>query len=197
MDASGAGDRWFFDRIAPVYDRAMPSADRESLDAAFALADGPVETVLDVGGGTGRASLAMHDRNPVVVDASLPMLRKARSRGLDAVAGDAARLPVRDGRADAVVVTDALHHIPDRVGAVEATTRALRPGGVFVLRDFDPETWRGRALVGVEHLVGFDSAFLGADAARDLLASTGLRASVVERGFTYTVAGVRPEPGDQ
>jgi demethylmenaquinone methyltransferase/2-methoxy-6-polyprenyl-1,4-benzoquinol methylase len=197
MGASGAGDRWFFDRIAPVYDWAMPGADRESLDAAFALADGAVETVVDVGGGTGRGALAMGNRRAVVVDASLPMLRRARGRGLDAVAGDAARLPVRDGRADAVVILDALHHFPDRMGAVEAAVRALRPGGVFVLRDFHPGTLRGRAVVGFEHAMGFDSSFLGPDRARDLLASAGLRASVVERGFTYTVAGVRPEPGDR
>lgn len=192
----GGGDGWFFDRIAPVYDLGMPETDRGSLDAAFALADGPVETVLDVGGGTGRAARALPDRHPVVVDVSLPMLRRARDHGFDAVLGDAARLPVRDDRVDAVVVLDALHHFPDRTGAVEAAARALRPGGVLVVRDFDPTTLRGRALAAVEHLVGFDSAFLSPDRARDLLAAAGLDAQVVERGFAYTVAGVRRKPGE-
>jgi demethylmenaquinone methyltransferase/2-methoxy-6-polyprenyl-1,4-benzoquinol methylase len=193
----GDGDRWFFDLVAPVYDLGMPETDRGSLDAAFALADGSVETVLDVGGGTGRAAKALGDRRPVVVDASLPMLRRAHGRGFDAVLGDAGRLPVRGGRADAVVVLDALHHFPDRVGAVEAAARALRPGGVLVLRDFDPTTLRGRALAAVEHLVGFDSVFLDPARARDLLAAAGLDGRVVESGFAYTVAGVRREPGDR
>jgi hypothetical protein len=40
--------------------------------------------------------------------------------------------------------------------------------------------------------VGFDSRFHDPDSLADMADDAGLRASVVERGFGYTMAGVRP-----
>ena len=76
---------------------------------------------------------------------------------------------------------------PERVFA--AARRVLRPGGVLLIREFDPTTLRGRGLVAAEHLVGFDSGFWAPGTLRDRLAAAGFEASVVERGFGYTVAG--------
>ncbi|CQH56128.1 probable S-adenosylmethionine-dependent methyltransferase [Halobacterium hubeiense] len=189
----------YFERFAPVYDLAMPAADRGDLAAGLAAAERPVERVLDVGGGTGRAARALArdteevpGRDVTVVDASARMLAEARGAGLSAVRGDAAELPFRDDSVDAVVVVDALHHFPDRDGALAEAKRVLRPGGVLVVRDFDPETLRGRLLVAAEHAVAFRSAFDAPDDLAARMERTGLNARVLDRGFAFTVAGVEP-----
>ena len=184
------GDVSPFHRFARLYDRGMWRADRSTLEAGFAVADRSVERVLDVGGGTGRASLALPDYETVVVDAARGMLAEARGKGLATVQGDAATLPVRDESADAVLVVDALHHMADPEGVFVAARRAVRPGGVLVIREFDPTTLRGRGLVLGERLVGFDSQFWSPATLRDLLEAAGFEAHVVEDGFGYTVAGV-------
>jgi demethylmenaquinone methyltransferase/2-methoxy-6-polyprenyl-1,4-benzoquinol methylase len=186
----GPGDLRAFDRFARLYDTVMPPARRAPVAAALALADGPVERLLDVAGGPGRASARL-DAESVVVDAAPGMVRRARARGREAVLGDAARLPVADGSVDAVLVADALHHLPDRDAALRAARDALRPGGVLVVREFDPATVRGRLVVLAERLVGFGSAFEGPDALAARVERAGLTPTVVGRGFGYTVAGKR------
>jgi len=190
----GHGDVGFFDRIAPLYDAFMPPARAEDLRAGLAFAHRPVEHVVDLGGGTGRASRTLQAIGlaPVVFDYSAGMLRRARDDGLTGVRADAATLPLRDGSVDAVVVTDALHHFPDPEAAIGEVARALAPGGVLVIREFDPTTRRGRALAALESVAGMDSQFLGAERLVGLLDDAGLRGHVVDPGFGYTVAGVKP-----
>ena len=64
------GDVATFDRFARAYDLLMPSARRSKLDAALARAERPVERLVDVGGGPGRAARATdadcRDRKSVV-----------------------------------------------------------------------------------------------------------------------------------
>lgn len=194
MQPLGHGDVRFFDGVALAYDLLMPPTDVAPLREAFARAERPVRRVLDVGGGTGRASRAIRrlGADPVVVDYSAGMLRRARARGLAALRADAARLPVRDGSVDAVVVVDALHHVPDRGGALREAARVLAPGGVLVVREFDPGTLRGRGLVALESLVGMESTFSGpADLVR-AATELGLTAGTLETGFEFTVYGVKP-----
>jgi demethylmenaquinone methyltransferase/2-methoxy-6-polyprenyl-1,4-benzoquinol methylase len=112
---------------------------------------------------------------------------------LAVVQGDAASLPLRDGSVDAVTIVDALHHLPDRDGAIEAAAEALAPGGVLVVADFDPSTIRGRALVAAEQLVGFGSAFDTPERVSRRMAAAGLEPRIVVRGFGYVVAGVRQD----
>ena len=181
----------YFDRFAPLYDLAMPAADRADLDPALALADRPVERVLDLGGGTGRVARALGG-DTVVADASRGMLEAAREDGLATLQTDVRRLAVADESVDAVVIVDALHHFPARSTAIAEAARALRPDGVLVVRDFDPETIRGRLLVAGEHLFGMESRFDTADECARRLAEAGLDTRVLERGFTFTVAGVKP-----
>lgn len=188
------GDVWVFDRFAPLYDLFMPRADRETLQRGLDRATRPIERIVDVGGGPGRAVRQVDAPMRLVADPARGMLRQARSHALGAVQSDGARLPFRSESLDAVIVTDALHHIGDQDGVLAEAARVLRPGGVFVIREFDPTTVRGRALVSAEHLVGFDSVFHSPDDLADMIAETGLIASVVERGFGYTVVG-RAENG--
>lgn len=178
-----------FDRLAGLYDLAMPPARYAPLAAGLVRAERPVHRAVDVGGGTGRAAAAIRP-DTVVVDAALGMLRRARSKGQAAVAGDATRLPVADQSVDAALVVDALHHMPDHSAVSAELYRVLRPGGVAIIREFDPTTLPGRALVAAEHAGGFDSAFHTPADLADLLSAAGFEASVVHGGFGYTVVGV-------
>ena len=192
----GPGDVRFFDRVAPLYDRLMPSAATDSLARGLSLSRRPVHRLLDLAGGTGRVARALpnavdglDDAGVVVVDRSTGMLRVARARGHDCVAADATRLPVRDDAVDAVTVVDALHHVRDQRALVREARRVVAPGGVVVVGEFDPTTLRGRALVALEHAVGFDSTFSTPDDLARFLTREGLTARVVDSGFGYVVAG--------
>ncbi|MEF8858523.1 MAG: methyltransferase domain-containing protein [Halolamina sp.] len=214
----GRGDVGAFDRFAPLYDPLMPSAGVQELHEGFAFANRPVRRVLDLAGGTGRVADALRreaeSRNPdpdgddnapgsavaepIVVDISAPMLARAHERGLATVRADASTLPFRDGgeetdaAIDAIVIVDAYHHLPDQPAALAEAARVLAPGGVVVIRDFDPETLVGRAIETGEALFGMGSQFVDVDGAAAALSRAGLHSRVVERGSTYTVVGRRP-----
>ncbi|WP_141211986.1 class I SAM-dependent methyltransferase, partial [Halorubrum sp. Eb13] len=128
----------------------------------------------------------------VLVDASLGMLARARDgRGLAGVAGDAGRLPFRDDAVDAVAIVDAFHHLPDQDAALREVARVLAPGGALVIREFDPAHPLGRALVAAEHAIGMASRFRTPSDLAAAFDDVGLDPRIVDRGFGYTVAGVK------
>lgn len=190
--AMAIGDVRHFEWFAPVYDLVMPAADTATFERAFDRATRPIDRVLDVGGGTGRAARALSSPERIVVDPASGMLTRARRHDLAAVRGDGSRLPVRAESVDAVTIVDALHHIADRRGALAEAYRALRPGGVVVIFDFDPSTLRGRLLTLAEQLVLFDSTFAPPDVLCEMLESAGFEAETIDRGFTVTVVGRKP-----
>lgn len=61
------------------------------------------------------------------------------SAGVAVVAGDAIRLPLRAGAADAVVSIDGFLHIEDKAGLLAASRAALRPGGTLAFTDWVAE----------------------------------------------------------
>jgi demethylmenaquinone methyltransferase/2-methoxy-6-polyprenyl-1,4-benzoquinol methylase len=154
------------------------------------VADREVDRAIDVGGGPGRAIRRLDLPERTVVDAAAGMTRRARRNGLAVVQGDAARLPVRTESVDAVLIVDALHHMGRVDDVLAEARRALRPGGVLVVREFDPSTLRGRGLVAAEHLIGFDSVFFEPGELADRMRTVGLAPTLVEDGFGYTLAGV-------
>jgi demethylmenaquinone methyltransferase/2-methoxy-6-polyprenyl-1,4-benzoquinol methylase len=186
------GDVVPFDWLARPYDLVMPKADGSAIAAGLERADRPIERALDVGGGGGRAARSVSGPEWTVVDAARGMLGVAGGHGLATVQADAARLPVRDESVDAVVFLDSWHHVGRQRAAVEEAARVLRPGGVLVIREFDPTTIRGRGLVVAERLVGFRSTFATPDRIAEMAESNGLRATIPDRGFVYTVAATKP-----
>lgn len=182
-----------FDRFARLYDAVMPAADPEPLQRALNRAEGTVETVLDVGGGSGRVATVLA-ADPIVIDASRGMLSRAREKGAPVMQGDAGRLPIRSGSADAVVIVDAFHHFPAPEATLQEARRVLRSGGVLVIREFDPETLRGMAIEFSEWLVRFGSTFYRPETLQELATEAGFETIIQDRGFTYTLVGKSSGP---
>ena len=198
----GIGDVRFFDRVARLYDRMMPAADRQSLTAALSRADGDIDRILDLGGGTGRATIAVDAGERTVVDISRPMLKRARTRTasgpgrptnpagpLAALQGYAGQLAVGDNTVDAAIVVDAFHHMPEQAAVVDEARRVLRPDGVFVIREFDPSHPLGWVLARGEHAIAMNSTFYTPAELAELLADAGFAVEILDAGFEYTVVG--------
>ncbi len=141
-DAIGA-----FSAHAPEYDATrraiVPCFDTFYGTAVevLSLRGGPVERVLDIGGGTGlmsEAVLAAHPEAEVVIlDGSGEMLSRAASR-LQGRRVELIEQDMRDalpgGPFDAVVSSLAIHHLEhsEQRLVYAAAAQRLRPGGVFV-----------------------------------------------------------------
>jgi ubiquinone/menaquinone biosynthesis C-methylase UbiE len=134
-DQAAAYDRWYATPLGQLVDRV----EKEAIFALLPEVGG--QRVLDVGCGTGNISLALAHRGAQVVglDASVPMLARARDKAgwqdlsISWVTGAAGQLPFGDGSFDGVVCILALDFIPDRSGALHEMVRVLRPGGFLTV----------------------------------------------------------------
>ena len=113
----------------------------------------PGDRVLDLAAGTGTSSLTFTATGAdcVACDFSLGMLRAGRDRHgsggkrdgrgrLDYVAGDALRLPFRDGSFDAVTISFGLRNVASPSAALTEMRRVTRPGGRLVVCEFSAIT---------------------------------------------------------
>jgi ubiquinone/menaquinone biosynthesis C-methylase UbiE len=87
-------------------------------------------TVLDVGAGTGAASLAAMAAGArvVAVDLSPGMLRANRAEVAGALVADATALAVADHSVDGVVAAFSFNHLPDPAPGFREAARVCRPG---------------------------------------------------------------------
>ncbi len=131
----------------------------------------------------------------VGVDLGLPGLRLAADHGVLAVAGDALRLPLADGCADAVVAGEVLEHVRDPYAVVDEACRVLRPGGVLVLDSISATRWgRFTAITVAERLPGGPPHRLHDP---ELFVSpAGLTAAFARHGVTVRLHALLPDPVD-
>jgi ubiquinone/menaquinone biosynthesis C-methylase UbiE len=124
-----------FDVLAPVWD-SMRSPDAFTpVEAALGTVDGPVETALDVGTGTGSAALLIADHFPearvVGVDIAPEMVARARQKARDRPnlsfeQGDASALPFAGASFDLVTAANMIPFFDE-------LARVVRPAGTLVL----------------------------------------------------------------
>jgi SAM-dependent methyltransferase len=110
--------------------------------------------ILDLGCGDGSALATAATRNPqhrfAGIDWSADALRQARARRLTVVRGSVdPRLPVADGAADVVIMSELIEHLVDPDAAVAEARRVLRPGGSLLLSTPNLAAWYNRGLLAL------------------------------------------------
>ncbi|GAA3760713.1 class I SAM-dependent methyltransferase [Salinactinospora qingdaonensis] len=120
---------------AALYDQRHSFVADYGIDLLTALDAAPGERVLDAGCGTGDHLAHLRDNGveTVGVDASVPMVERARQRfpGLDVRVADLRHVAF-DIPFDAVLSNATLHWIPEADQAAATMFAALRPGGRLV-----------------------------------------------------------------
>jgi SAM-dependent methyltransferase len=108
--------------------------------------------ILDLGCGDGSALAVAATQNPrhrfAGIDWSGDALRRAHALGLTVLRGSVSpRLPVADGAADVVIMSELIEHLVDPDGAVAEARRVLRPGGSLLLSTPNLAAWYNRGLL--------------------------------------------------
>ncbi len=138
-------ERADYDGIAQVYDQVRVS-DAPHLEWWYrrvieAGALGPGKSLLDLGCGTGRWTIPLAARSgcqAVGLDRSAGMLEKARAKDTEQrvtwVQGDVEHLEFEPDSFDCAFMSLMVHHLTDHLATFRGVHRALRPGGVFLIR---------------------------------------------------------------
>ena len=117
----------------------------------------PGEWVLDLAAGTGTSSVPFQQAgaNVVACDFSLGMLEVGRQRNpyLDFAAGDATKLPFKDGVFDAVTISFGLRNVEDTTAALRELRRVTKPGGRLLVCEFSHPTFAPFRTVYLEYLM--------------------------------------------
>jgi SAM-dependent methyltransferase len=204
-----AGEEHFDPAYVAVYDRKAQTDPGEDLARLRALGLDEAGTLVDFGAGTGTFALAAAPtcRRVVAVDVSAPMLERLRARtqelgltNVETVESGFLTYRHTGAPADFAYSRNALHHLPDfwKGIALHQVAAALRPGGIFVLRDlvysFDPgnaaevvESWLARAPLRPEE--GYTAADLATHVRTEHSTYTWLLEPLLERaGFELSDA---------
>jgi SAM-dependent methyltransferase len=139
-----AGISQGYDRTAGGYDDAARHNREGSIRLIASLPPEHVDRILDVGCGTGWASLEaaarFGARRISGVDVSAEMIARFREKvagredlEVDLHVADVLDMPVAEGGYDLVLCAMVMHWLPDRAAAVAAMARAARPGGLVAV----------------------------------------------------------------
>ncbi|WP_405613853.1 demethylmenaquinone methyltransferase [Streptomyces sp. NBC_01511] len=151
-----------FDDVAAKYDLtndviSLGQARLWRKEVARAVGARPAQKILDLAAGTATSSMPFAATGAYVVpcDFSLGMLREGKKRHpwLPLAAGDATRLPFRDGVFDTVTISFGLRNVQDTDTALRELYRVTKPGGQVVICEFSQPTWEPFRTVYTEYLM--------------------------------------------
>jgi len=148
-----------FNIISPIYDKVFGRHVDQEIVALMNLK--PTQTLLDVGGGTGRVTILFRDicENLIVADSAHKMLRKAKSKNLDCAQSHSEKLPFKDETFDRVIIVDAFHHVLNQRQTLGEMWRVLKAGGKMVIEEPDIKNFNVKLIAIGEKLLFMRSKF--------------------------------------
>ena len=174
----------FFDHVAPVYERLHGGAEktfgRISALAGFQSTD----RVLDIGGGTGRISQFLVGKvaEVIVLDPSEKMIKECKKHaGLTCQVGSGEEIPLADESVDKVIMVDAFHHVGDQKKLLSEIRRVLRPAGLILVEEFDPERFGGKLVLFFEKVLRLGSMFHSPKKLERLFENTGFAVRLLDQ----------------
>jgi demethylmenaquinone methyltransferase/2-methoxy-6-polyprenyl-1,4-benzoquinol methylase/ArsR family transcriptional regulator len=141
----------------------------ERVEAAIreAIGTDPIQTLLDLGTGTGRmlellgplaTRAAGIDQSPQMLSVARDRIERAGLRNVQLRQGDIYAAPVEPDGYDLVIMHQVLHYLDDPSRAVREAARALRPGGRLLIVDFAPHEEETLRSAHAHRRLGFAAA---------------------------------------
>jgi len=136
----------FFRTVAPQWDRLKKEVlGNFDLNGVLKQKAAGCVRVADLGCGTGEMLGIFHpsdNKELIGVDSSPEMLEQARIKlpglnGIDLRLGELENLPMKDQEVDTVIMSMVLYHIFEPEKSLHEVFRVLKPGGIFLLSDFE------------------------------------------------------------
>ncbi len=181
----------FFDIIAPLYEKTHFGA-RKTFDTIESLAHfKPSDTVLDLGGGTGRiAQFLIHKVSSVIViDASEKMIEQCKKihPELHCMHADAENVPLADNSVDKIILVHSFHHFQNQKLVIKEMKRMLANNGEIIMEEFNPQKIGGMFVAFIEDMLRMKSTFYHPQSLAALFSSNGFEVQIfnAERRVYY------------
>lgn len=162
-------NNFLFDLLGPLYDHVISPKETDDLHEPLRL---PAKGwLLDMGGGTGRASAGLQNDidHLVICDLSTPMLQEAKEKGIhNLVQASITHLPFAAETFDRMMVIDALHHMPDQEGSIRHMMRVLKSGGRLLIEEPDIRLFAVKLIALMEKVALMKSTFHTPDEIKDM-----------------------------
>lgn len=143
-----------FDKVHKHYDAFMRMFHLYKTDEILkALPLTGHETILDIGGGTGRLAVFLKDfcKKVYVLDESEKMLsRLEHFHNIIPIKGDAFDLSVVED-VDVIILSDVFHHIKEQDELMTVIYNKLNTGGRLLIMDFDRRHYKVKLLRAFEY----------------------------------------------
>ncbi|MFX0173092.1 MAG: class I SAM-dependent methyltransferase [Candidatus Hodarchaeota archaeon] len=184
-----------FDFLSPIYDYVIRGAPPDAIVGLLKLSSNCNERILEIGTGTGRTvqDLCRLCDSLWLMDPSVRMLRITQKKYPNAtvVHGFVEKIPFSNDFFDRVLAVDSLHHWDNHIKGLSEVYRVLKPNGLFVLIDFDPNTRFGHYIRSLERLLNMGSTFFTPRQMRHIHRKVGLkilRQRYIDQGTYVTIS---------
>ncbi|MFO7931555.1 MAG: ArsR/SmtB family transcription factor [Thermodesulfobacteriota bacterium] len=157
---------------------------------------GSYKTGVDLGCGTGELLDAMknHAQKVIGVDSSPRMLEEARKRfsagagkNIEIRLGEIEHLPMGDNEADLAVISLVMQYLDVPEAALTEVGRILKPGGEFILAEFDSHGREAlKDVYGVKHL-GFEAGTIRAWLEKSGFTVNRVESHELSKGLTLNI----------
>lgn len=157
-----------FNLIGPLYDRIFGRADDQKIVEIADMHEG--QTLLDVGGGTGRVAhlFKKNAKNVIIADAAKNMLLEAQKKELQTVNTQSEHLPFSHHSFDRVIMVDALHHVADQQKTLDELWRVTGQDGKIIIEEPDIHHFLVKLIALGEKLLLMRSHFLSPQTIADM-----------------------------